>query len=137
MLPPLSLLRFFSVSLWNTSDLFCFKIISSWLITILFPMIFFKHLQHVQTSRTRILSAAKSPQHVHYFCAESTSLILPCCSREPLNLFAFICGFAQLHSFINVKTHFSYFLKCAYKSSAGNHLQTVWLFLAPYACYLL
>lgn len=74
----------------------------------------------MQISRTRILPAAKSLEHVHYFCAESTSLILQCCSREPLSLFAFIPGFAQLCSFINVETHFSYFLKCTYNSSTGN-----------------
>lgn len=74
----------------------------------------------MQISRTRLLPATKSLEHVHYFCAESTSLILLCCSREPLSLFALILGFAQLCSFINVETHFSYFLKCTCISSTGN-----------------
>lgn len=71
----------------------------------------------MQISRTRILPAAKSLENIHYF---SSSLMLLCCSRELLSLFAFIPGFAQFCSFINVETHLSYFLKCTYNSCTGN-----------------
>jgi len=118
----------------NVQIFFCFKIISSCLIAIHFPYDILQAFAACADLQNQ--NSPCSQKLCHYFCAESTSLILLCCSREPLTLFAFISGFAQLCSFINVKTWFSHFQKCTSNSSIGNPVQTVWLFLVLHADFL-